>query len=372
MISQVPLPYWRDLPALSRGPSGTDLRLAQPWRQDQEAAAWFSRGAWALAAVVLWWRTAHKEDNPDLWLPDYFCNGSTAPIRDLGVKPRFYPVGEDLRPRWDICREMAAASPPDLFVLTHYFGQPGDLPGAEDFCQETGAFLIEDAAHVLGPAAGIGVSGDFIFYCPRKTFAVPDGAVLLKRNPVGDDQLRAAAIKLGDDHPGAWPWALKRIASKTMPGTALGRLMSLRRQPGFHEDPPYESLPWTPRLSPEALRMMSRVPDLMAGASVQRRTNARALTEALRDWPGCRPFFAEEPPAAPYRFILKCDDATAAAARFGGLRIRGCPVESWPDLAPEVKGSPERHATAIELRATLLFLPVHQSLKVKDLLACCG
>ncbi len=72
MITQVTLPYWRDLPALSRGPAGTDLRLAQPWRQDQEAAVWFSRGAWALAAVVLWWRIRHKEDNPDLWLPDYF------------------------------------------------------------------------------------------------------------------------------------------------------------------------------------------------------------------------------------------------------------------------------------------------------------
>ena len=80
MTTTVPLPDWRDLTALAGGRAPDDEALAAPWRQGDEAAVWFSRGAWALAALVHWWRGAFDR-RPRLWLPDYFCNQSTAPAR---------------------------------------------------------------------------------------------------------------------------------------------------------------------------------------------------------------------------------------------------------------------------------------------------
>ncbi|MBT7942570.1 MAG: hypothetical protein HN719_04350, partial [Alphaproteobacteria bacterium] len=125
MTTMAPLPEWRDLTALLPGRATGDDELAAPWRRGDEAALWFSRGAWALAALVRWWQG--EGDRPArLWLPDYFCNASTEAARDAGAELVFYPVGEDLHPQWPALRALARSAPPDLFVAVHYFGHAAD------------------------------------------------------------------------------------------------------------------------------------------------------------------------------------------------------------------------------------------------------
>jgi hypothetical protein len=104
--------------------------------------------------------------------------------------------------------------------------------------------------------------------------------------------------------------------------------------------------------------MLAGAEDKLAAAGRQRRRNEAILRRACQDRAGCRPFFVD-PPVGPYRFVLDCaDDAEAC---YQALRRRRCPVETWPDLAPEVLAEPEAHAPALALRRRLLFLPVHQS-----------
>ena len=354
MTTTVPLPDWCDLTALAGGRAPDDEALAAPWRQGDEAAVWFSRGAWALAALVHWWRGAFDR-RPRLWLPDYFCNQSTAPARDAGADLVFYPVGEDLQPRWPALRALAGDAPPDLFVVVHYFGQAAEVGAAAAFCGETGALMIEDAAHALGPAPGIGERGDFVLYCPHKTLAVRDGALLLARDRGVVAALGQAAAVLGSTPPGPGPWLARRLIQKVLPAALLGARVR-RTGPAFAADPAFAALPPTPALSLLGRRLLAGAQAKMAAAGRLRRRNEEILRRA-RDG-GCRPFFAS-PPDAPYRFVLDCADD--AEARFQALRRRGCPVSTWPDLAPEVLAEPERHAAALALRRRLLFLPVHQS-----------
>jgi hypothetical protein len=362
VTTMAPLPAWRDLADLLAVAAPDDDALAAPWRRGNEGAVWFSRGAWALAALVRWWQDGR--DRPArLWLPDYFCDASSTGARDNGAELVFYPVGEDLQPRWPVLRALARSAPPDLFAVVHYFGQAADGHAARAFCAETGALMIEDAAHVTAPAPGIGVYGDFVLYCPHKTLAVPDGAVLLVR-----DRRRAAALTragAGPGHgaPAAAPWLARRLVQKCLPAALLKARVRLTG-PAFGDDPPVRVLAPTPALSRVARRTLTRVRDKLAAARRQRRRNEETLRRACDGRAGCRPFFASAPDA-PYRFVLDCADG--GEDRFLALRRRGCPAETWPDLPPEVLAEPERHAAAVALRRRLVFLPVHQSVAPRHL-----
>ena len=175
MFPVVPLPSWSDLAAAFLAGAPDNDALAAPWRHGDERAFWFSRGAWAMAALAQ--AARHDDAPPRVWMPGHFCNQSTEPLRATGARITFYPVDPTtLAPDWAACRATAEADgPPDLFFLVHTFGRANDTNGARDFCAESGARLIEDAAHALGPAPGIGEAGDAVFYSPAKLLAVPDG-----------------------------------------------------------------------------------------------------------------------------------------------------------------------------------------------------
>ncbi len=350
MIAPAPLSSWRGLLAAALRPPPSDDALAAPWKRGGERAAWFSRGAWALAALA---------ENIGLglgrrarvWLPDYFCNQSTWPLRRTGATLVHYPIDMELGPDWAACEAMAGREPPDLFVLAHYFGEPNDAAAARAFCDRAGAALLEDAAHGL-PGPGIGEFGDYVLYCPRKMLAVPDGAVLLGRN-----EPPPAAV---GDAPSPWAWLAKQAARKFAPG--------LRRGPGPHFLADAETAPLapTPALGGLARRLLAE-PGLEDAIDARKR-NADALRAAWAGADGCAPLFPE-PKGAPYRFVLRCVDAQAA---FDALASRGCPAETWPDLAPEVLADPDRHAAAVALRRSLVLIPTHQSTPRAALRARCG
>ena len=118
-----PLPRWRDL-ALTIFSGVSDEKLAAPWVRSTEVAYWFSRSAWSLVAVAEWRLQFTEKQVIYVWLPDYFCNATLAPLRDVaGVKLVFYPITEQLAPNFEACQSLVSQTSIDLFVLVHYFGQ---------------------------------------------------------------------------------------------------------------------------------------------------------------------------------------------------------------------------------------------------------
>ncbi len=363
MKSAAPLPDLFDLAAALASVPDDDA-LAQTWRHGREAAFWVSRGAWAMRALVDAWKSTHDQEAPVFWLPDYFCNQSTAPIRDAGARLVFYPIGDDLEPDWPACDRLADVEAPHIFVLVHYFGRPAGTASAKDFCRRVGAWMVEDAAHVVGPEPAIGAVGDAVFYSPHKTIAVPDGGLLLVRN---QGIATALAATIGDHSSAAPPaalWLAKRLVQKLLPAS-FARAVIAGRGPAFADDPPFGPLPMTTAPSALARRLLARQGPALGAIARARRHHGEALAEIVAGWPVAAPLFADLP-RGPYRLPVRSPDAPAL---YAALRGRGVPVETWPDLAPEVTSAPDDHVVALALRRSVLLLPVHAALRPRQVAA---
>ncbi len=379
MITLAPLPSWKAvLTALLARPQDPG-QLAAPWvRSKDERAGWLSRSAWSLV-LLAHWRSQHKGNGPvSVWIPDYFCGDSLALLRKINVRLHFYPVTEKLLPDYPRLREHAKTAAPDIVLLVHYFGMPAPASEAREFCKREGAWLVEDAAHVLLPMAGVGTEGDFIIYSPHKSLALPDGALLLAR-PAGPSKLGHEFIeRLGS--PGDWQCEAARL----LPGAGAGRRLQLwtvkrclqklgigRGTSGGQ----FDDMPGEPAFPPAA---MSRFAQSLLGQHVHRlpdvalaRKRNLLLLDHLLLHPGAREDLvpAARPgmtAAVPYQAGYRSAQARSWFAR---LRDNGLPATTWPDLPAEVRASPKEHSVAVQLRETTFFLPSHQSLSGRALLA---
>ena len=150
----------------------------------------------------------------------------------------------------------------------------------------------------------------------------------------------------------------------------LKRLLP-KASPAARSGSPNSAIAPTPGLSDAGRSGLARLPRGFAEITARRNANATRLGEVLARDKGWRPLVAANDVNVPYRLVMRCDDEATAAQRFDAYRRRGCPVESWPDLAPEVAAEPDRHAAAIRLRQTLLLFPVHQSIEIDELIHRC-
>ena len=344
--------------------------LSTPWRlggtlqterPDNGTAFLFSRSAWAMQAMIRA-ATMRLGRAPIVWLPDYFCDDATIPMRKAGAQVQHYPICETLEPNWTVLAKMAEEHRPDIFFLVHYFGIPADGARAREFCVAVEAHLIEDASHALGPGREIGAFGDAIFYSPHKLLAIPEGSILLIR-----DSKSILAPEMAGGRPAPITrWLGKRLLQLLTPPSLLER--RLRKQTGsFMTDATVGSRPETPALSPRAKRMLARASADLPECAMTRQANWRRIAASAASISGWSAWTPPSDDWVPYRVIMLCQSPDVASALFVRLLREGCPVESWPDLAPEVAAAPERYAVAHQLRRTLLFLPVHQTLDVDRL-----
>lgn len=352
MITTAPLPTWGDLLPLLSGAGPSEQTLGAPWRDEAGGVVWFSRSAWALSAIARWWEGGNARP-PKVWVPDFFCNQSLELLRQAGAVITFYPMASSLRPQWDRCRAMAQQNPPDLFVLVHYFGVPGDLAPARELRDDFGVLLIEDAAHALRPATGIGSVGDFVCYSPHKLLAVPDGSVLVVESRSIAAEMRAVVARMTDAAPPPGGWLTRRLVQKMVPPGILRRVRPSPHVP-FDEDMQGTCFPDTPHLSSAARRLLGHLAERLSAIARHRRHADRAVRAALTALPGWEPVATHWGAAAPYRTVMRCLDPDVAAERYTRIRARGGLVESWPDMPPEVLANPDAHADAIRLRRTLL------------------
>lgn len=372
MITNAPLPNFSHIFYSGAGKHPDDQELSKPWRGDDEAGIWFSRASFALEVIARWWSRSNSGDQPVFWFPDYFCNQSLEPLRAANAHIEFYPITEDLQPDWPACRELAMAQRPHLFVVVHYFGRTADLSQATQFCGEVNAILVEDATQSIGPGNGVGTTGEFVLYSPYKFFAVPDGGLMVVRSFETGQEVREIANEFKPRSPNPLNWILKRSLQKLVP--SLVSFLKLQRPSlDFSQDPTTRVLDRTVFASPTARRMLGLYGKDRTSISRLRKSNAQLLRKIFEHKTEAVPKYTElEEGGSPYRFVLRSENQFEAKYLFNTLVKNAVPVESWPDLPPEVKLRPAIHSTAINLRETLLFLPVHQSIKQEELAAKCA
>jgi len=376
ILTLSPLPKWRHLFSALLPSSMADRSLAAPWCRNGDKAFWFSRSAWSLAVVVRWWQRLNKKDRVTIWVPDFFCNASLQPLREMGVELMFYPVTDQLVPNIAACRDLASEDSPDIFILVHYFGQASSSQLIADFCKEQGAWLIEDAAHVLKPISGVGEVGDCVLYSPHKHLPIPDGAVLVVRKdgPAQFSEMNESMNILRELY-------VTMTESSKIPNYLLGLWLCKRmlQKLGvqsrtsivkFREEASLD----TPHIrgygvSSLAKRLLHRLNNSIDEIAYLREHNVMDWYHSLSLWNDIGTKFKPcKNKSTPYLACFTTANENEAEAIFNQLQDWNLPILTWPDLPPEVIRNVKVHQTALTLRHTRLYLPVHQSIKQKQIL----
>lgn len=384
MLTLAPLPSWQVMiRAMLRG-SPSNSELAAPWCGEDDVAGLLSRSMWSLALIALWRKRQTAGSSITAWVPDFFCNSSLTALRRADTKCVFYPLTEEMTPDMDACRVLLKAAPPNIVLLVHYFGKPAPAAALRELCARSGAWLVEDAAHVLRPVGGVGAYGDFVLYSPHKHLAIPDGAVLIIRK--GGPSRFSSELTTSFGSPESWPdqltglrrllggspvnrihptlWLLKRLLQKLGVGRAARGLGQ------FSEtvDSVSAGAPWiAPAPSALGRRLLAIQAESLADVASARERRQLLWDALLEAGPDCAqpPAVADRPAArdwTPYLASYRAD-APSAEAIYNCWRSRGLPVTTWPDLPPEVlAGRDGRTRAAADLRHTRVYLSVHQSM----------
>jgi hypothetical protein len=373
-LTYAPLPSFRELWSSLTGTALQDELLSTPWAGENEISFWFSRSAWSLRVLAEWRELTDAKDAVTIWLPDYFCNGSLAPLRDFGAHIIFYPITDELHPDMEWCNANAKISRPDIFVLVHYFGKPISLDDVVIFCQENFTLLIEDAAHALFPIKGIGEYGDCVLYSPHKHLAIPDGALLVIRKTgpsnLGNNAKDLQKLNYLID-------SFLKKSSKTIFFTTVWlvkRSMQLfgfrRKKPGtvFWPDKDYAGYYFKHKcVSRLSKRILSQTIRNLDEIALQRRSNVEIWRTYLS---GNKAFkYSVEPWDLGDTYYLSAfitEDFDNIVSLYNYLSCANLPVFTWPDLPPEVLANPDLHRHSIHLRKSRIFLQVHQTLHLKE------
>ena len=189
-LTHAPIPGYSDIvKAFRTNHHVKDTKIESAWANSEDLVYWFSRSAWSIFTLAKYRFKVSGKKKINVWFPDYFCNSSITPLRDLNLGLTFYPISEDGSPNIDLCNKILKHSPPpDLFIAAHYFGKTIRLNNVSDFVKSNGGWLIEDAAQLLIPQDKVGEFSHFLIFSPHKFFPIPNGALLIikKENLIKD------------------------------------------------------------------------------------------------------------------------------------------------------------------------------------------
>jgi hypothetical protein len=349
VITTAPLPRWSHLfRALGADPAAA----VSPWLKPWDSGLLSPRTTWSLAAIAQ--AVSKRQGLPArVLLPGWICNQSLWPLRQIGAELIFLPVTPDGRMDWSVAEALGSL---DMVVVVHSFGFPAEMSAARDFANSRGALLVEDAAHALMATPGIHDSGDVVLYSPHKLLAAPAGGMVVVR-PRAEGWAADIAAELGQPESAAneWRWLGRRVVQGLIPDGLRCR-MPQGGQAEFLADPATSAM--DPPLAPSRLACSLLAAADLEDEAASRRANEDALRKLVRKLPDLRPLFHDDT-AIPYRLALRASSPQAAAARYAALRAARLPVESWPDLPPEVAGDPRHADGALALRRCVLLLPVH-------------
>ncbi|MEN6318258.1 MAG: DegT/DnrJ/EryC1/StrS family aminotransferase [Syntrophaceae bacterium] len=321
----------------------------------------FSRGQWALRALVA--GIIKKKGHPRgmICIPEYFCEISLTPLRIPDFDIVFYRLTPELEPDVSHLEKIKEKfGVPDILLYVHYFGIPLDLSETLRWCYQHDVKLVEDAAHSLLPVSGIGNHSLPTIYTPWKFLNIPNGALLI----LPEETSFSPEIRIEWNNFTSYPFAW--ITKQLVLSLAQWMKFPMYKFKKIHVKSCDESEPPIDPGCPE-IRAISRIMLARMGVEIQRigqarEKNYRRLDNAfaVSKVKQCRLFQNLPEHFTPYVYPLRIKGASSVDLMIA-LNRMGIPAQPWSDLSPEVKGSAD-FPLSNALRKEVMVLPVHQDL----------
>jgi len=275
-------------------------------------------------------------------VPAFICRDLLAPIHALSAIPVFYEVDRTMRPV-----NLPNIEGVRALLAVNYFGFPQDLTPFRLYCKQHDAALIEDNAHgyFSSDETGLllGSRGDLGIFSMRKTFALPDGAMLMVNDAKLQDhipvQLPCRSESLSSDY---WikhglAWIQRRTGLRLlMAGQDFARL--LRKWHTGHAIAPLlpESEFDMPPYPAPHCRSIDALPNLDQGKEIARRRRLYGIFQEQFASLNIQPVFDTLPAGtAPYGYPFYAKDQTAKEAT-KLARKQGLDCINWPDLPAKI------------------------------------
>jgi dTDP-4-amino-4,6-dideoxygalactose transaminase len=317
-------------------------------------------------------------------LPSFHCGVEVEAVQRAGFKVEYYNIRRDLSVDLDSLRERVGKSTKAILVI-HYFGFSQDLAETLRICQENQLYLVEDAAHALysrnPDGTWVGTIGDFGVFSLHKTIPIPNGGVLLVRDP----SCRRLAEGITNLEPSVFKSMARSIlefevAARTRLQRPAAWLIGLYERYSRIRGQGMESMTndnerWyydVERFGYE--KSLPRISRLLLGkqsyenVSLRRRMNYLALEEALRPEHGPDFVYARLPDGvSPLCFPIYVSnrDTVAAAMANQGVATFVFGRHSHPTF------DADRYPDASYLSSSIIGLPVHQQLTTQDVEKVC-
>lgn len=312
----------------------------------------FSLGRHGLFAGI---KALGLQPGDEVLVPAYHHGSEIEALIRAGIVCRFYEAGQRLEPdEKDL--EALLGTRVRALCLTHYLGFPQDAARWRAWCDEHALLLIEDAAQAwLSSRDGtpVGSHADLSIFCLYKTFGLPDGAALISNSPPEPPRCRRGVGigRVAREHglylAQWWGW--------------LAELHRRFKRAGEH-DPEQDFVLGDPRGAPYATTSFLLASATNPAAQATRAANYAWLLERLERFVP-EPFARLPEGASPFAFPIQSDrkeellDQLAqrgiAAVNFWAIPHPCLPVADFP--------------WAAALRKSIIALPVHQELGVREL-----
>jgi perosamine synthetase len=347
-----------------------------PQADDKQSYSFF----WARNALYHSLKALGISRGANILLPAYICRAAVEPFEVYGSAVKFYGIARNCEP--DLSEiEAKITTRTEAVLAVHYFGFPQRIRDFRHLCDRHGLALIEDCAHVLmGSADGLplGRVGDASIFSWRKFLPIYDGGELWLNKPSGEllvpwsretlpFTLKVAKSLLDRFFENSTSPAAKRISRgiESLRDYAKGLRKTASDKPLFELDNnnvTFDISLLNQKMSRVSrwIRTHSNIPAILS----RRRQNYAFLQQRLQSVRGVT-LLHRELPADVCPWVLPLFFEGIVDAHLV-LQKYGVPAVNWAGVRSPML-SPGAFPDADFLYDALVFLPVHQNLRLKEL-----
>jgi len=295
-------------------------------------------------------------------VPAYFCNSALRCVRNIGVDIYFYELNENFEPDINSISDVEENNQIDILLAVHYFGAARSMWEVSNYCNNKKIYLIEDAAHFLKKAFGVGDCGDFVMYSPHKFISIPNGSILsIQRKSsqllMQDESLiyrfkkaKKELIRFTSQKKAIHisSWLIKRLLSSYCPAV----LKNIKYSNPWNESN-YAGYDY-PYIHPLGLHIIYCMTHKFDGMVLKREANSKLWKGALSA--SDKPF-----PLTSYMADIRVERSEIDRYFYHSKCIKNdIHVTTWPDLPYEVLSNQILYKSAIKLRSSLFFFPTSE------------